>query len=260
MINNRLTADRAESLAAVRTASLANDQATSLLTGGVADAAAGGDSPTPAGRSAEADAEVAENLKDADKAVVSGPLGPAELTTLNLLERLVANLARVPGRKNIVYFSGGFPLLGALPQTATNAPDELPQLRRIVANAAGSNVHIYSVDAVGLDKGVGASRILTATQPEFANSSAANYAHGISMGKEDLLTDLALDTGGLLFLNQNFYVETLKRIDQDSSNYYVLAFRPDDKAKPKKGDIRSLRVKVHRPHVTVRARKGYVVQ
>jgi VWFA-related protein len=120
-------------------------------------------------------------------------------------------------------------------------------------------VHIYSIDVAGLDKGVGSSGLITA-EDEFSLAGLNARMRSGEPDAEDVLTSLALDTGGLLFLNRNFYGETLKQIDEDSSNYYVLAFRPEDKGKAKKGAYRALHIKVNRPRVTVRARKGYVVQ
>ena len=256
MMNDRLTTDTAELLADVRAASQAADIERAAPT--VPGAGTTGETTAPMTRSAMAGHEVADNLVDAKKAIVTGPVGPAELSTLRMLERLVDALARVPGRKNVVYFSGGFPMTGTMP--GSRGMDELSILRRVTEKAAHSNVHIYSIDVVGLDKGAGSSAILTATQPEFADASAANAAHVKGEpSKEDVLTQLALDTGGLLFLNRNYYVDALKAIDDDSSNYYVLAFRPDQKGrKARKGAFLTLHVTVDRPDLNVRARKGYV--
>jgi VWFA-related protein len=257
MVNDRLTTDRKELLAGIRRASGATQTKTptgSLKTNPEAEAGAA------ASRSADAAAEIDERLDDAEKSVVSGPTGSAELSTLETLERLVEQLSRVPGRKNVVYFSGGFLVAGTQP--GSNKPEQLlSMLRRISQKAAHSDVHIYSIDVVGLDKGIGSSAILTATQPAFSDSSAANAAHVRGdPGPEDLLTQLAADTGGLLFLNQNYYGDALRTIDEDTSDYYVLAFRPDASDKNvRKGAFRNLKVTVERPGVKVRARKGYVV-
>ena len=257
MLNDRLTTDRAELLAGIRAASLAGES-TSIASATGAGSGDAGAAPVTSDKSAMASAEINDALKQADQAVVSGATARTEVTTLEMLERLVDALSRVPGRKNVVFFSGGFSLFGVQPGANRN-PDTLPLMRDIVDGAARSNVHIYSIDVTGLDKGVGSSGMLSA--PESTSLAGMNARmRGPETTPEGVLTSLALDTGGLVFFNSNHYLEPLKRIDDDSSHYYVLAFRPDDKGRQKTGAYRALRVKIDRPHLTVRARKGYLVR
>jgi VWFA-related protein len=258
MFNNHLTTNKQELLSGVRAASRAADTISGKAPASVEPGTTGEANPAPS-RSAPGDQEVAERLADANKMIVSGRTQSTEYDTLQMLERLVDALARVPGRKNVVYFSAGFSIAGVMPGGKDR--DELPILRKITEKAAHSDVHIYSIDVAGLDKGISSSTLFTETQPAFGSlSPSAGYAKG-DPRPDDLLTQLALDTGGLLFLNQNYYVDTLQKIDEDTSDYYVLAFRPDSTDKKvRKGAFRSLKVTVRRPDVTLRARKGYVVQ
>jgi VWFA-related protein len=257
MVNNRLTTDHAELLRGIRAATLAGESKSIASATGASSAAA--TASPEGGNKAEATAEINQRLREADEAVVSGATTHTEVATLEMLGRLVDALSRVPGRKNVVFFSAGFSLFGTQARGMTRRPDTLPAMREIVDHAARATVHIYSIDVAGLDKGVGSSGLITA-EDEFSLAGLNARMRSGEPDAEDVLTSLALDTGGLLFLNRNFYGETLKQIDEDSSNYYVLAFRPEDKGKAKKGAYRALHIKVNRPRVTVRARKGYVVQ
>lgn len=66
---------------------------------------------------------------------------------------------------------------------------------------------------------------------------------------------LAEETGGIAVVNDNDFEGALKRIDGETSDYYVLGFystNPDPNQR-----VRNLQVKVTRPNVTVAARKEY---
>ena len=69
------------------------------------------------------------------------------------------------------------------------------------------------------------------------------------------LRDLAEETGGFPIVDTNDFAAGLKRVDAETSDYYVLGFyssNPDPKKR-----TRTLEVKVDRPGVTVSARRAY---
>ena len=69
------------------------------------------------------------------------------------------------------------------------------------------------------------------------------------------LRTLAEETGGIAVINTNNFDATFSRIVQDNSSYYVLAYYPPN---PKRdGKFHNIQVRVNRPGVTVRARRGY---
>ena len=75
---------------------------------------------------------------------------------------------------------------------------------------------------------------------------------------QDSLRVLADDTGGIAVVNQNDFDKALKRIDADSSDYYVLGYysnNPDPTQRRRKIDVR-----VTRPNVNVQSRKEYVLK
>jgi tetratricopeptide (TPR) repeat protein len=71
----------------------------------------------------------------------------------------------------------------------------------------------------------------------------------------DVLTSLALDTGGDRIFNYNNFREPIDRLARETSTYYVLGYRP---AKAFDDSYRKLEVTVRRPDVVVRARRGYL--
>jgi tetratricopeptide (TPR) repeat protein len=71
-----------------------------------------------------------------------------------------------------------------------------------------------------------------------------------------VLGRLAADTGGLALSNENDFGRALGDIGEDASSYYVLGYRPTNRAWD--GRFRAITVRVKRPGLTLRARKGYL--
>ena len=67
---------------------------------------------------------------------------------------------------------------------------------------------------------------------------------------------LAEETGGFAAVNSNDLAGALDRVVPDNSSYYMLGITPPNQ---KRDDgFRRIEVRVNRPGLRVRARKGYV--
>lgn len=118
---------------------------------------------------------------------------------------------------------------------------ELADLTR-AANRA--NVTMYTIDPRGL---VGGADI----DEQVDMMEWNNYLRK----SQDSLRVLAEETGGTAIVNQNDFDRALKRIDAETSDYYVLGYystNPDPTRKH-----RAIQVKVERDNINVWARKGY---
>jgi VWFA-related protein len=159
--------------------------------------------------------------------------------TLDILKTLMAGLAKIEGRKTVVILSDGFVVEEAL------AP-----LREVEAAAARSDARIYAIDARGLGEGTVDGDIVSNLQPEAIGSPKTPDI------VFDGLSELAGATGGYAVSRRNDLLDALVGIDHDTSSYYVLGYRParskDD------GRFRKIEVRVTRPGVQIRARRGYV--
>ena len=74
--------------------------------------------------------------------------------------------------------------------------------------------------------------------------------------EHDSLRVIADETGGFAVLNQNDFRTGFSRILEDNSSYYVLGYYPTNDKRD--GRFRNIDVKVLKPGLRVRARRGYV--
>jgi VWFA-related protein len=118
-------------------------------------------------------------------------------------------------------------------------------LRNIYDTANKNNVSIYAVDPRGLpvfefdiNEGVGLQ-----TDGQFLNTTM------------DTLRELAENTDGRAIVNRNDIAVGMKQITRDASAYYLIGYNSSQT--PTDGKFHEIKVRVKRPGVQVRARKGY---
>ena len=75
---------------------------------------------------------------------------------------------------------------------------------------------------------------------------------------QDSMRVLAEETGGTAVINQNDFAKALKKIDAETSDYYVLGYYSSNPDPTRKR--RAIEVKVKRPGASVWARKGYALK
>jgi len=176
------------------------------------------------------------------------------LNTLKALEAIAQHLASVPGRKNLIWLSGGFPLQmgfdettrpGAMPREQRSFFEETMHTIRALNNA---NVAMYPVDARGLLLG-----------PDFTGlDQQAPGRRGPFqpiVTNVDTMKELANRTGGRASYNGNDLDKAIRNAIEDAKVTYTLGYYPgvieqDDK-------FHEIKIKVERPGVTARYRKGY---
>jgi VWFA-related protein len=171
---------------------------------------------------------------------VVGDLRPAARRTVMALEALAMGLARLPGRKAIVLMTEGF-----------FVEESWADLRQIVGASARSNVRIYSIDARGLDtRQVNDPRQLAPMDP--GGSIPLEAYNTIDDGPNML----AVNTGGYAIRHTNAFADALSEIARDTGTYYVIGYRPANSTLD--GSFRKIAVRLKRPGLTVRARRGYL--
>src|SRR5262245_237369 len=178
---------------------------------------------------------------------------------LDSLRKLSDVMAGLHGRrKALVLVSEGIDYnIYNLFDNNSAASDIIDSTRDAIAAATRANVSIYSVDPRGL---------MTPGSELIETSGVAadepNLGLGLQSSMEELrlsqdsLRELSEETGGFAFVNRNNVDEAFDRIVGENSSYYVLGYTASNDRRD--GRFRRIEVRVTRPGVTVRARRGYV--
>jgi len=173
---------------------------------------------------------------------------PSTDDTLRLLEGLMRTAAQIPGRKLMFVISDGF----YLNDRKTGAIDRIKK----VTDAAGrAGVVIYTLDARGI---VSDAIDLTNSKPLDSKGMLTGVGIGEISASQDGLNALAKDTGGQAFRNTNQPMhEWVEKVMDETSNYYLLAWKPDNEEQ-KKGKFKNIEVSIMgRPDLKVRVRTSY---
>lgn len=173
---------------------------------------------------------------------------PDTRSTLIRLEGLMRTVAQLPGRKILFVISDGFYLNDKL----TGSQD---RIKKITDAAGRAGVVIYTLDARGL---VSEALDVTNNRPTDPQGLTMGATIGEVAASQDGLNALAEDTGGRAFRNTNRKMnEWVQEVLDETSNYYILAWRPDsEEQKKRKFDHLQVTIK-DRPELVVRLRQGY---
>jgi VWFA-related protein len=171
--------------------------------------------------------------------------------SVRAIDRMLRNLAGIPGRKLAVLVSDGF-LLG------TGTGPEAIDLRRIFDASARAGVAVYCVDSRGLVAGVSGGDASSPGQATMVMKPGVRegYDRMGTMVMRESLGSIAAGTGGLFVHGGNDLAAGLDRILRDSDASYLLGYEPT--VTERNGRFRNIEVKLPgRAGLTVRARKGY---
>jgi len=169
------------------------------------------------------------------------------VNTLATLEGLMRSSSQMPGRKLVFFVSDGF----YLNDRNTAFGDKVKQ---ITDAAVRAGVVIYTMDARGLVGSTDASSNLADPQGRLARANIGELS-----ASQDALSALAADTGGRALLNSGALTTAVNNALRETSNYYLLAWRPPVEEQ-KGGNFRRIEVTVAgRPELTVRLPRGFLV-
>jgi VWFA-related protein len=186
--------------------------------------------------------------------------------TMEAMQQLARYLHGIPGRKNLIWFSGSFPISldpdSSLNNAFSASRDYAAQLHETDLLLAASRVAVYPVDARGLMnlpaysasyKGPSGSATRSATGGSVArdNQKFTNQM----MAEHSSMQDLAEQTGGHAFLNTNDFQGAVSQAIEDGSTYYTLAYAPAAKATD--GKFHKIKVHVSGGSYQLAYRRGY---
>ncbi|HZQ90227.1 MAG TPA: VWA domain-containing protein [Terriglobales bacterium] len=187
------------------------------------------------------------------------------LNTFAALRQIAAHAAAYPGRKNLLWLSGFFPLSydPANGPSYTRAVEYYGDvLVRTAALLAADQIAVYPIDARGLvalprnDLANAWTTRTSGAQTTQAERVANDPFRSASQPDSHLaMEQVAEETGGRAYYNRNEIDRAIGLSVADGSNYYTLGYYPDSKEWD--GKYRKIEVKVDRKGAKVRARKGY---
>jgi VWFA-related protein len=218
---------------------------------------------------------MASNMLEQTKNLESIRIDERAIFTLDAFAGLARSLAGYPGRKNLIWLSGDFPVRvepgnsGDKWRYSTGYIDRLSQTDALLTQ---SRVAVYPVDIRGMQmRGVD---IATSTQQVTAfvggnggstpstspdRSTDLTASQGItSMNERETMMEVAEQTGGHAFINTNDFNRAIATAIEDGSIYYTIAYSPD--SKDDKPTYHKIEVQLNHPGAKLSYRRGYYSQ
>jgi VWFA-related protein len=129
------------------------------------------------------------------------------------------------------------------------------ETRDAIAAATRGNVSIYAIDPRGLGGFEDASLIGGVPEEMRGDFATRGFMSELQLSQNSLRT-IATETGGFAAVNRNDFTDAFARIVRENSSYYVLGYYPTNDRRD--GRFRRIEVRVKRPGLQVRSRRGYV--
>lgn len=162
-----------------------------------------------------------------------------DTNVLLTLESLARGSAAIRGRKLVFFISDGFVMDPRVSEVRN-------KLLRLTDAAARNGVVIYTVDARGLY-----SAFPDASTEVLSMETRSESLLAESVSSQEVLRVLASDTGGRAILNTNRPADGIARALRETSEYYLLAWRPER--------IETVKSHHHRIEVSIKGRPDLVV-
>jgi VWFA-related protein len=210
------------------------------------------------------------------------------LITIDAMRSLVRILGGLPGRKNVVWLTADLPfdlipedrnvsdaeLMADLPgqgrqrSAAVNGGGSLAgesrqlhgeEIKDAESQLASADIAIYPVDLRGL---VGGMESLASRSEAHNNdihgaglANAALSQSGRLINSQDTMREVAQETGGKAYMNENEIRQGVALAAADEKASYAIGYYPENKKWDNK--YRSVKVKISQGDTEVRYRKGY---
>lgn len=178
--------------------------------------------------------------------------------TLQAFQALARYLAPIPGRKNIMWVSGSFPI-NFFPDTGRRGQFTSPYpnvVRQTAELLTADQVAVYPISATG----VGGELYLEANQGDPAVNKTGKAVQDVEADRafnQIAMEMLARDTGGHAFYNTNGLSEAMEQAVEEGSHFYSLAYVPSSSKAD--GTYRKIDLKVNGDY-KLAYRRGYYAE
>lgn len=203
--------------------------------------------------------------------------------TTDALVQLARYLSGIPGRKNLVWLSGSFPISfspGAAYAASSGNRSYMNKVKQATNLLAEAQVAVYPVDvrsmlSTGISAadniGIAPSRGPTPSGPgQLAISGDASDSPNdtlqqrmmqelaLQAAERNTMNQFAIDTGGMAFFNSNAIQDAIVTATEQGSNHYTLSYSPANT--DYRGKYRRIRVAVAEKGYHLHYRQGYFAE
>ena len=248
-------------------AALTSKKGTAQVSDILTDAVNGG----PMGTTAFADAfgpvggditqQMVDDLVRTDAQITSEEQNNRSLYTLYAFDQLARYLVGIPGRKNVIWFSAGFPL-DVQPNIDEADPNDSvvrndDAVRKTDNLLTRAQVAMYPVDCRGIqtDPTFSVTNTMDSGSDGISAATASAAFQTQTAQEHGTMEAMAADTGGEAFYNTNGLTQAVTKAVQEGSNYYTLTYSPVNLQWDER--FRTIKVKVAEPNVQLTYRNGY---
>lgn len=198
--------------------------------------------------------------------------------TIDAMQELARYLYSMPGRKNLMWFTGSIPITiqPDISQTDPSSPmrDYGARLQKLAELMSLARIAVYPIDARGLlnvpsthaETNQLNPGILTETQgggpvstPLPTTSEVVEQGNALflqqNFAEHSLMDEMARETGGKAFYNTNALGHALAESIQNGSDYYTIGYVPQNKNY--NGSLRRIEIRLPEGHATLQYRQGY---
>jgi VWFA-related protein len=194
---------------------------------------------------------------------IAGQINARMHITLEAMKQLAGYLGGISGRKNVIWFSGSFPLVlfpdASLTLPFANVEGYREEVQKTTDMLTAARVAIYPVDASGLWEPTEFSAADNPTIPtDAADAQSAQWSQHREQHYDNQATmqQVADDTGGKAYVETNDFGKAVASAIEDGSSYYTLAYAP--KKAVLDGRYRTIKVTLDSDHgLKLAYRRGY---
>ncbi|HLH06863.1 MAG TPA: VWA domain-containing protein [Terriglobales bacterium] len=197
--------------------------------------------------------------------------------TMDAFQTMARTVAGYPGRKNLIWLSGGFPIRFEADSRYNEyqwdtASDYTRRVINVSTQVAQARIAVYPVDIRGMmthDVAISATSAATASYAQpgamaLNNPSTPDPRGGLlneqsqrNANEFDAMRDIADQTGGHAFVNSNDLNAAINRSIDDGATYYTLAYTPEKEETIK---YHQIEVKLDQANAKLSYRKGYYTE
>jgi VWFA-related protein len=185
--------------------------------------------------------------------------------TLLAMQQLGRYLSDIPGRKNVIWFSGSFPIAifpdRDLPDPAIDAEEFAKQIRETGDMLTADHMAIYPIAAAGLateavyeadGSEIQQKRPMVMALQQRNELRTENMHRGANYAT---MEELAKTTGGEAFYDANGLGDALLRVIHNGTRYYTITYAPTNESMD--GKYRHIEIKLAGGKYKLAYRRGY---